>query len=78
MGALVIVGVLLVASVAALITVWKRPGKLVERLIWSLVVLVPFAGPLVYGAIVIMYPPSSTSVSAAENEYAKFGGHDHG
>ena len=62
-----VVGVLLLASFAALISVWQRPGKLAGRVIWSLVVLVPFLGPLVYAAIVIMYPRTPTPVSAPVN-----------
>ena len=56
------------SSLAALLSVWARPGKLAGRLIWSLVVFVPFLGPLIYAAIVIMYPPSPTPVSAPVNE----------
>ena len=60
---LIVVVVLLCASVAALLSVWARPDKLTWRLAWSLVVLIPFLGPLVYAALVIMYPPSPNVIS---------------
>ena len=62
-GGPIVDGVLFLASVAALLSIWKRPGNLTWRLIWSLVVLVPFLGPLFYAAIVIMYPPSPNIIS---------------
>jgi len=73
-GGLIVVMVLLFASVAALLSIWTRPDKLTWRLIWSLVVLVPFLGPLVYAAIVIMYPRSPTPVSAPVNVNVSHGG----
>jgi len=77
-GGLLVVGVLLFASVAALLSIWTRPDKLTWRLIWSLVVLVPFLGPLVYAAVVIMYPSSPTPGSAPPSVYIKPDGHDLG
>lgn len=77
-GGLIVVGVLLFVSVAALVSIWTRPLNLKWRLIWSLVVLVPFLGPLVYAAIVIMYPSSPTPGSTPPTVYVKPDGSDLG
>jgi hypothetical protein len=68
-GVLIVVAVLLCASVASLLRIWTRPEKLTWRLIWSLVVLAPFLGPLFYAAFVIMYPPSPNVISARPTKF---------
>ena len=70
-------GAVLMLAIGALVSIWRRPGSLVGRLAWSVLVLVPLVGALAYFAMMVMYPTSSTPVSAPENEAAKFGGHGH-
>jgi hypothetical protein len=65
---LVVLGILELLSLVAIGHLWTRRGKdpVGRRILWSLIILVPGLGPLLYGG---MYqPPSVQSPGEQANE----------
>jgi hypothetical protein len=57
--AIIVVGVLVeVASIAAVVSLWRGPGKIVTKLLWTVGTLVPFFGIVAYAAWHDPPPPS--------------------
>jgi len=63
-----VLAVLLILATMCLIRLWRRPGRVTERIVWTLVVLVPLLGPIAYLA---WYRPVGPTVGpVARNTHA--------
>jgi hypothetical protein len=52
------------ASLACLIHLWRRRGALRKRAVWTVVLLIPLFGPLLYGSLyrgLVVQPESERS-----------------
>jgi hypothetical protein len=47
-----------VASIAAVVSLWRGPGRIAAKLLWTLVTLVPFFGIVAYAVWHDPPPPS--------------------
>ena len=47
---IVILSVLGLLSVVCEVLLWRTPGKIIKKFLWTIVVAIPFLGPVCYGA----------------------------
>ena len=57
-------------SLACLVHLWHQPDRPLRKLLWSLAVLLPAMGPLLYGGMYQLPPPDPTSRVAPSLNYA--------
>src|SRR5262245_50019482 len=69
---IVVLLTLVVLAAACLISLWRRPGRTSERILWTIVILIPLLGPIAYLA---WYRPSRPIVGpVARNTHADLTG----
>jgi len=71
---MVLLGILIVGwliSLLCIVHLWVvRRARLLKRIAWSVALLVPYLGPLFYGALFEPLPAQPEHVRARENDYA--------
>ncbi len=52
MDKLLIIGLVLhfIIAIVLMISLWRKDETILAKFIWSLIILVPFIGPVIYGA----------------------------
>jgi len=45
---LLVVGCLFLLAMSCIVNLWRRQGRLGERILWTVVILIPLVGPIVY------------------------------
>lgn len=52
MNKLLIIGLMLhfIIAIVLVISLWRKDETILSKFIWSLIILVPFIGPVIYGA----------------------------